>query len=154
MLYNASGDTVCIFWSLVHLPHFLSLSLLVLDSVRQQLEDNCRWIKEAAKHKMVWQDYVPHSHHYYNHDLPLQVVGSQARILYSNHVGRIMIIANVVAIKYDQSCQTILCCCFIDPSSIMKITSCGSVRVWVNVCVPWLCESKTKSVRERVCEWV
>ena len=143
MLYNASGDTVCIFWSLVHLPHFLSLSLLVLDSVRQQLEDNCRWIKEAAKHKMVWQDYVPHSHHYYNHDLPLQVVGSQARILYSNHEGRIRIALSFNKAISDGRLKV----------SIMKITSCGSVRVWVNVCVSvsmWV----HVCVSVWVCEWV
>ncbi|CAL4064538.1 unnamed protein product [Meganyctiphanes norvegica] len=41
------------------------------DRIRQQYSDNMRWIHEASKHKMV--------------------VGSQARILYSDQVGRVKI---------------------------------------------------------------
>lgn len=43
----------------------------VPDSVRQQYEDNCKWIREASKHELV--------------------VGSQARILYCNDEGRVKI---------------------------------------------------------------
>uniref|UniRef100_A0A3Q3XCT4 urocanate hydratase n=1 Tax=Mola mola TaxID=94237 RepID=A0A3Q3XCT4_MOLML len=43
----------------------------VTDHVRQQYHDNIRWIREAGKHKMV--------------------VGSQARILYSDQKGRVCI---------------------------------------------------------------
>ncbi|KAK7896065.1 hypothetical protein WMY93_021390 [Mugilogobius chulae] len=43
----------------------------VSDRIRQQYNDNIRWIREAGKHKMV--------------------VGSQARILYSDQKGRIQI---------------------------------------------------------------
>ncbi|XP_022100450.1 urocanate hydratase-like isoform X2 [Acanthaster planci] len=43
----------------------------VPETTKQQYEDNIRWIKEAAKHKLV--------------------VGSQARILYSNQRGRMAI---------------------------------------------------------------
>ena len=39
------------------------------DNVRDQYEDNCHWIKEAGRNKLV--------------------VGSQARILYSDRDGRI-----------------------------------------------------------------
>jgi urocanate hydratase len=39
--------------------------------VKQQYEDNCQWIKEAGKHNLV--------------------VGSQARILYSDMQGRVAI---------------------------------------------------------------
>ena len=41
------------------------------ESIKQQYNDNIRWIKEAGKHNMV--------------------VGSQARILYSDQKGRIAI---------------------------------------------------------------
>ena len=44
---------------------------LVPPSVRQQYEDNRRWIKQADEHRLV--------------------VGSQARILYSDQAGRIAI---------------------------------------------------------------
>ena len=45
------------------------LYALVADNVRHQYEDNCHWIKEASHNKLV--------------------VGSQARILYSDRDGRI-----------------------------------------------------------------
>uniref|UniRef100_A0A8C9YPB5 Urocanate hydratase n=1 Tax=Sander lucioperca TaxID=283035 RepID=A0A8C9YPB5_SANLU len=47
------------------------ISANVSDRIRQQYNDNIRWIREAGKHKMV--------------------VGSQARILYSDQKGRICI---------------------------------------------------------------
>uniref|UniRef100_H3BZ80 Urocanate hydratase n=1 Tax=Tetraodon nigroviridis TaxID=99883 RepID=H3BZ80_TETNG len=47
------------------------MSAHVTDDVRQQYDDNIRWIREAGKHKMV--------------------VGSQARILYSDQRGRVSI---------------------------------------------------------------
>lgn len=42
---------------------------VVADNVKHQYEDNCRWIKEAGHNKLV--------------------VGSQARILYSDRDGRV-----------------------------------------------------------------
>jgi urocanate hydratase len=50
----------------------------VPDSVRQQYEDNCKWIREAKQHNLV--------------------VGSQARILYSNDEGRVKI-----ALKFNEA---------------------------------------------------
>uniref|UniRef100_A0A672YZZ7 Urocanate hydratase n=1 Tax=Sphaeramia orbicularis TaxID=375764 RepID=A0A672YZZ7_9TELE len=47
------------------------ISANVTDRIRQQYHDNIRWIREAGKHKMV--------------------VGSQARILYSDQKGRVSI---------------------------------------------------------------
>ncbi|KAG7231425.1 hypothetical protein INR49_011945 [Caranx melampygus] len=47
------------------------ISANVTDRIRQQYSDNIRWIREAGKHKMV--------------------VGSQARILYSDQRGRVSI---------------------------------------------------------------
>ncbi|XP_057194462.1 urocanate hydratase [Triplophysa rosa] len=47
------------------------ISTTVTENVRQQYNDNIRWIREAGKHKMV--------------------VGSQARILYSDQKGRVYI---------------------------------------------------------------
>ncbi|KAF6732959.1 Urocanate hydratase [Oryzias melastigma] len=47
------------------------ISANVSDRIKQQYNDNIRWIREAGKHKMV--------------------VGSQARILYSDQKGRISI---------------------------------------------------------------
>ena len=74
----------------------------VPNSVKQQYEDNCKWIREAGKHQLVSDQY--------NSDLTCvvyrlccccdfvssnsawaQVVGSQARILYSNEEGRVAI---------------------------------------------------------------
>ncbi|KAI6207145.1 hypothetical protein M3Y94_00996500 [Aphelenchoides besseyi] len=49
----------------------LSNDKTVSDKIRQQYADNMRWIKEAEKHKLV--------------------VGTQARILYSDQIGRIEI---------------------------------------------------------------
>ncbi|XP_028854562.1 urocanate hydratase [Denticeps clupeoides] len=47
------------------------ISVTVTERVRQQYMDNIRWIREAGKHKLV--------------------VGSQARILYSDQIGRVSI---------------------------------------------------------------
>ena len=56
-------NSVCI-----QLP-FVLVHPVVADNVKHQYEDNCHWIKEAGHNKLV--------------------VGSQARILYSDRDGRI-----------------------------------------------------------------
>ena len=48
---------------------FIGHCPVVADNVKDQYEDNCHWIKEAGHNKLV--------------------VGSQARILYSDRDGRI-----------------------------------------------------------------
>ena len=52
-------------------PGFGSVTDKIPVEIEQQYEDNLRWLAEADKHKLV--------------------VGSQARILYSDQVGRVKI---------------------------------------------------------------
>lgn len=74
----------------------------VPDSVRQQYEDNCQWIREAGKHQLVGllgnivsqresNSVLPKFLHFLSVYLSVKVVGSQARILYSNEEGRVSI---------------------------------------------------------------
>ena len=67
--------------------------------MRQQYEDNCQWIREAGKHQLVGLLGNIVSQRESNSVLPkflsvylsVKVVGSQARILYSNEEGRVSI---------------------------------------------------------------
>lgn len=62
------------------------------EKVKQQFEDNCLWIREAGKHKLVSGLLFSIGAH--PSPCPahcLEVVGSQARILYSNEEGRIAV---------------------------------------------------------------
>ena len=75
--------------------------------MRQQYEDNCQWIREAGKHQLVGllgniasqresNSVLPKFLvclfiHFLSVYLSVKVVGSQARILYSNEEGRVSI---------------------------------------------------------------
>lgn len=75
------------------------ISATVIERVRQQYIDNIRWIREAGKHNMVeWTILYTHTHTLtlINDGVSVdyssvQVVGSQARILYSDQRGRVSI---------------------------------------------------------------